>query len=92
MCQRNRVCEIGRPSDQLISEAKPEPRLGQVALRQIGRPSDQLILLAANPSLAHSAFWIESARRTARSECELPELFSQPLRPVQKVIHSNSAC
>jgi len=45
-CQRNRsAAKIGRPSDQLIPEAKPE--IGrysdQMALRQIGRPSDQLI-------------------------------------------------
>jgi len=34
---------MGRLGNQLIPEAKPEPRLGKVALRQIGRSSDQLI-------------------------------------------------
>ncbi len=36
--------EIGRSSDQLIPEAKPEPKLGAMALRQIGRYSDQIAL------------------------------------------------
>ncbi len=34
--------EIGRLGDQLIPEAgRPEPRLGEIALRQIGRCGDQ---------------------------------------------------
>ena len=49
-------------------------------------------LVFPSPSLAHSEFWIESARRPVRPESELPELFSQPLRPVKKVIHSNISC
>jgi len=50
-----RLCEIGRRGDQLIPEAKLEPRLGEPRLGEIGRPSDQLIpgaIRAVHPLLS----------------------------------------
>jgi hypothetical protein len=52
---------MGRLGDQLIPEAKPEPRLGAMALRQIGCPSDQLIpgviLAVYRPESVAKNFW-----------------------------------